>query len=309
MVRGKARRRLWSALTWMEEHLLLETKWKSLRDQLQHLRICVLPSYEAASCDSCLAIVMAAEECSLELMFELIEGSRRKVTKLLQGSRETLDCIFNRMSVVCSTAPPELYNSWGLEEFEKLLAPHQSTVREGRRSKGPIDEDLHPQSDLWEEGGALSLLEVGIPIQLQTSRSLQMIRAISSLQDLKEKSQEFPQLSDTFLLVEKRFQDEEWSRAHRLSEELESTYNDLVLIKKRRLAQQSRADELILQGSIFLETHPSLSETHGEYYLRANDVYEKGIFDEVHDLIKPLIKRGNELDVQLLINSSIAMII
>ena len=35
-------------LTWIEEHILLEPSWSSLREQLRHLKICVLPSYEAA---------------------------------------------------------------------------------------------------------------------------------------------------------------------------------------------------------------------------------------------------------------------
>ena len=298
------------ALTWIEEHLLQETSWRSLREQLRHLRICVLPSYEAASCDSCLAIAMAAEGCSLDEMFELVQGSRRQVTKLLQGSRETLDCIFKRMSIVCSTAPPELYNSWGLEQFEKLARPSQPIVGdETSMTKSPLGEDLHPRSELWEEVSALSLLDLGIPIWEYTSRSLQMAKAISRLQGLQEKSQEFPQLSDKLLVVEKRFQDEKWTAGHILSGELESNYEHLREVKERRLAQQSRANELILQASRFMETHQSLTETHEGCYLRANEMYERGIFDEIHNTIKPLIRRGNEMDVELLVSSSIAVII
>lgn len=286
-------------LTWIEEHLLLEPSWSSLREQLRHLKICVLPTYEAASCDSCLAIAMAAERCSLDEMFELVEGSRRQVTRLLEGSREKLDSIFNRMSMVCSTAPPELYNSWRLEQFEKLAFPSQP--------KSLLGEDLHPRSELWQEERALSMLDFGIPIWEYTSRSFQMAKAITRLQSLRKKCQEFSQLSDKLLVVEKRFQGEEWTQGHTLSKELESDYGHLRAAKESRLAQQSRANELILQGRRFMETHQSLTETHGELYLRANELYEKGIFDEIHDVIKPLIRRGNGLDVQLLVSSSIAL--
>ena len=286
-------------LTWIEEHILLEPNWSSLREQLRHLRICVLPSYEAASCDSCLAITMAAERCSLDEMFELVEGSRRQATRLLKGSRETLDSIFNRMSMVCSTAPPELYKSWELEQFEKLAFPPWP--------KSPLGEDLNPRSEFSQEVRALSLLDFGIPIWEYPSRSFQMAKAITRLQSLREKCQEFSQLSDKLVVVEKRFQGEEWTQGHILSKELESAYRHLKVVKERRLAQQSRANELILQGRRFMDTHQSLTETHGELYLRANELYEKGIFDEIHDVIKPLIRRGNRLDVQLLANSSIAL--
>jgi hypothetical protein len=136
-----------------------------------------------------------------------------------------------------------------------------------------------------------------------------MAKAISRLQGLQEKSQEFPQLSDKLLVVEKRFQDEKWTAGHILSGELESNYEHLREVKERRLAQQSRANELILQASRFMETHQSLTETHEGCYLRAHEMYERGIFDGIHNTIKPLIRRGNEMDVELLVSSSIAVII
>ena len=83
-----------------------------------------------------------------------------------------------------------------------------------------------------------------------------MAKAITRLQSLREKCQEFSQLSDKLLVIEKRFQGEEWTQGHILSKELESDYGHLRAVKERRLAKQSRANELILQGRRFMETHP-----------------------------------------------------
>ena len=59
-------------LDWSNEPLLDETPLRADATHRIPYRLCILPSYDAASADGCLGIVMAAEGCSLREMFDLV---------------------------------------------------------------------------------------------------------------------------------------------------------------------------------------------------------------------------------------------
>ncbi len=84
-----------------------------------------------------------------------------------------------------------------------------------------------------------------------------------------------------------------------------SRYESLLAREQNRLALESRANEIFLLARNFLDKHESLSESHGHCFLEASDSMDKGRFDIVHDNLKSLIRRGNELDINLLVSGTL----
>ena len=129
--------------------------------------------------------------------------------------------------------------------------------------------------------------------------------SISKIRKLEEMVGEFPELSNQFRSVTELLQDENWEEGFHKGDELTSRYESLLAEEQNRLALESRANEIFLLARNFLDKHESLSETRGHCFLEASDSLDKGRFDIVHDNLKSLIRRGNELDINLLVSGSL----
>ena len=299
-------------LDWSTEALLDETPWDVATHRIWPYRLCIVPSYDAASADGCLGIVMAAEGCSLREMFDLVPWSHRTVCQQLVRAKEALESMAQRMAEIYSEAQPHLFESWGLQDFEivyesfRRMEDEEAFGIRGKfaRSESPLDENLHPRADMWRDD-AIEVHRLNIPERQLHARARKMEVSISRIRKLEEMVGEFPELSNQFRSVTELLQDENWEEGFLKGDELTSRYESLLAREQNRLALESRANEIFLLARNFLDKHESLSESHGHCFLEASDSMDKGRFDIVHDNLKSLIRRGNELDINLLVSGTL----
>ena len=296
-------------LDWSNEPLLDETPRSADETHQIPYRLCILPSYDAASADGCLGIVMAAEGCSLREMFDLVPRSHRTVCDQLVQSKEGLDSMARRIAELYSEAQPNLFQSWDLREFERVFDSFRRMEDEEifgiRRkfvsSENPLDENLHPRTDIWRED-AIQIQKLKIPEKVLHARARKMELAISKIRKLEDMVEEFPELNKKFLSVTELLQDENWEEGFLQGNELTSQYAVLFDREQENLALESRANEIFHLARKFLDEHEILSETHGHCLREASYSLENGRFDLVHENLKPLIRRGNELDINHLVS-------
>ncbi len=303
---------------WLEGEPHKGANWESTCHSLKEYKICVLPSYRAAACDSCLAIVLATEDCEIEDMFDLIPGTRRQLASRLRVFKRDFVDLLDRIPQVRSRANEEISASWRLDRFDKLTTIHNQHISSrGQHPKSPSSpgEFHQPLGNLSRRANQLLHEQIDEHTILEFRRIGQSLSdtiylvyhyefAICTLERLYLRVIEFPdQLGGIFDRVFALFLAQSWERGRRTSEGLKTKSDELRALKARRDALESRARGQVGQCETFLSRHESLSEIHGENYSKALLAIEEGRFEQVHNLLKPLINDGNSMDTDEIIQS------
>ena len=303
---------------WLEGEPHKGANWESTFHALKRYKICVLPSYRAAACDSCLAIVLATEDCEIEDMFDLIPGTRSQLASRLRVFKRDFVDLLDRISQIRSRANEEISASWRLDRFDKLTTIHNQHISSrGQHPKSPTSsEEVHqPFGNLSRRANLRLNEKIDEATVLEFRRTGKSLRetnhlvesyelAIGTLERMSPRVVEFPdELGQIYSRALALFLAQSWDQGKAISQVLKTKSDELRALKARRVAMESRAREQVGQCETFLSRHDSLSEIHGENYSKALLAIEEGRFEQVHDLLKPLINDGNSMDTDVIIQS------